>query len=251
MSTKIDGNNLVYIANLGGGIKLAAKEDTKLDSSAKHADDYFVETKGGDTAIDHKKLYGRFLSQYQQKPSKGDRQVDAAQKDVDFNQFQQGLIEEKSDRLLDEIGTLPPEQRSLIREQNREIESLSKYLAAQGKPLSSSEMMKMRYKGIAELAEKGKVDQGLGTHAKELYVLSSYSDSSWEYTFAKYGVPFPGQANPYNEQGRQIGSYLPSVSSDSMRQAILQQQRMQAMVMMSLFGSFSMGFFPFAFMGWR
>ncbi len=90
----------------------------------------------------------------------------------------------------------------------------------------------------------------LGARSKEAYALGNYERDAFNFTNQKYGMPTPGSANPYNQQGQ--SSYTNALNTND--QQIMQQMQMmrimQFLQLMSLMQGGGMGFMPMMLSGW-
>ncbi len=98
----------------------------------------------------------------------------------------------------------------------------------------------LRFKRMAE-EFKG---TDMGQKSQEAYALGSYSRDTLNLTSARYGMPLPGQSNPYNPTGQVLNGYTNAVENPEMGNEMDKQKLMKTLCMIGMFSNLTMGLAP-------
>jgi hypothetical protein len=237
-------NNLVYVAGEGRNL-VAADTQVGVD---QHSSSPFVQTSSGELGIYHATMLQQFKSQYKPRDT-GNAQTDKARQEFDFCNYVTDRYLDKSDQVLTMLKSQPKDQQDGIRAFLNDIEERAK-AEAERLGLSAEDTKDyVNQQTFKALGEKYKGTE-LGDRSREAYALNNYSKDALKFTSAKYGLPEPGQQNPYNTQGQQNRDYGSSIQDQAILQQIQRMQVLQFLTLMSLFNNCGMGFNPMMMAPW-
>ena len=231
----------------GAGQGTYSPISAKEESGAKQADG-FVYSPEGYLGIDQQALRQKFLSQYQPQQT-GNEVSDQAKQDLDFCTYVNKAYGDKADEVFALLKSLPPEEQEKSRAFLAEVDEKA---TAEAKKMGMSADQAKEYKNLMMFKAISEKYNGsaLGDRSREAYVLGSYDRDLYNMTTAKYGLPNPGEKNPYNEQGQSYYNSAGSVDDPRIQEAIQRQQIMQFLTLMCLFNSCGMGCAPFMLSPW-
>jgi hypothetical protein len=237
-------NNLVYVAGDGRNI-VAADTQVGVD---QHSSSPFVQTSSGELGIYHATMQKQFKSQYTPRDT-GNAEADKAKQDFDFCNYVTDKYTEKSDEVLSMLKSMPKEKQEENRAFLKDIEERAR---AEAQRLGLSESDTKEYVNQQTFKALGEKFKGtdLGDRSREAYALGNYSLDALKFTSAKYGMPLPGQENPYNTKGQQNRDYSSSIQDPVIQEQIQRMQIIQFMTLLSLFSNCGMGFSPMMMGPW-
>jgi len=231
----LTAQNLVYVAGMDGSVTLGA--DRELGVAGQKGP--LVQTESGDVGVQHGAVVQQFADQYKPSAGTGNEVADAAKKDFDFCNYANSLYEQKSEEAFGMLGSLTPEQRAKLKPMDDEIKAevaKLKLPEAQAK----EQIQLLRFKRMAE-EFKG---TDMGQKSREAYALGSYSRDTLNLTAARYGMPVPGQSNPYNPTGQVLNNYARAVENPEMGKEMDKQKLLQTLCVIGMFSNVAMGFAP-------
>jgi hypothetical protein len=240
----LTADNLVYVAGEGRNV-VAADREVGVDGAHTGP---FVETSTGELGIYHRSMMNQFKSQYTP-ANTGDARTDQGKEDFAFCGYATKKYEETSDEVFKLLKSEPKEQQEGTRAFLKEIDEKA---SAEAQRLGLSAGDTKEYKNQQMFKALGERCKGteLGDRSREAYALGNYSLDALKFTSAKYGMPLPGEQNPYNAQGQQYNDYSNSVQDPAIQQQIQRLQILQFLTLMSLFNNCGMGMYPAMMNSW-
>jgi hypothetical protein len=234
----LNANNLVYVAGEGRNV-VAADSEVGVDG---HPTGPFVQTSSGELGIYHRAMMDQFMAQYNPQRT-GDTARDQGKQDFAFCNYLTSRYEQSSDEVFRELKNQPPEQKEQTRAFMQQVDEQAR-AEAQRLGLSTEDTKEyVNQQSFKALGDKFKGTE-LGDRARETYALGNYSLDALKFTSRKYGMPIPGEQNPYNAQGQQQNDYNSSVQDPAIQQQIQRMQILQFLTLMSMFNASRMSFCP-------
>jgi len=240
----LTADNLVYVAGEGRNV-VAADREVGVDGAHTGP---FVETSTGELGIYHRAMMNQFRSRHT--PSNtGNAQADQSKDDFAFCNFATKKYEEATDEVFRLLKSQPPEQQEQTRAFLKEVDEKA---TAEAQRLGLSPGDTKEYKNQQMFKAVGDRFKGtaLGDRSREAYALGNYSLDALKFTSAKYGMPLPGEQNPYNAQGQQYNDYSNSIQDPAILEQIQRLQILQFLTMISLFNNCGMGMYPAMMNSW-
>jgi len=231
----LTAQNLVYVPGMDGSVNIGADEEMGVKSQKGP----LVQTESGDVGVQHGVMQQQFVDQYKPRQGTGNALVDGAGKDFDFCKYATNLYEQKADETFGMLETLTPEQKAKLKPMDDEIK---KEVGKLNLPpdQAKEQIQLLRFKRMAE-EFKG---TEFGQKSKEAYALGSYSRDTFNLTSARYGMPVPGQSNPYNPTGQVLNNYSNAVEDPQMKKEMDKKKLLQTLCMIGMFSNMSMGMLP-------
>jgi hypothetical protein len=231
----LTAENLVYVAGTDGNVSIGADREMGVQGQKGP----LVQTEAGDVGVQQGVMQQQFADQYKPQASTGNQVADAAKKEFDYCNYAQGLYESKSDETFGLLGTLTPEQRARLKPMDEEIKKeVGKLNLPEAQAKEQIQLLRFR-----KMADEFKGTE-VGQKSKEAYALGSYSRDTFNLTSARYGMPIPGQSNPYNPTGQVLNNYSQAVENPQMKKEMDRKKLLQTLCMIGMFSHMSMGFMP-------
>lgn len=234
--------NLVYVAGSDGKNTVASDEALGVKPNDN---DVFVKTQDAQTGIYHPNMLKQWKAQYSPQESTSNSAVDEARQNLDFSKYVTNQFESKADEVFGLLKNQTPEQRAEFKKVHDQI---SADLDKKGlTPEEKKEQLNLlSFKALADL-NKG---TDIGNKSMEAYALGNYSKGVFDATRSMYGMPLPGENNPYNQNGQTYYDYANQVQDPAIQEKIKQQQTLQFLNLVTLLMGGGMGNFAMLFGPW-